>query len=106
MGCGSRQEALGQSGCVVHPGMSPLAGDMGSAGACWEQRWGWKSAAAFLGVGLLGSWREILRLGNLPCAARVVLYLWAERKHSLLRIISLDPQEKSHGRERRQRSAT
>lgn len=93
-GSGSVSNRLG---CVVYPGMSPPAGDMGSAEAYREHRWGWQSAAAFLAIRLLGSRREILPLGNLPCAACGVLYLWAERKHSLLHIISLDQQEKSHG---------
>lgn len=78
----------------MYPRISPPAGDTGHTGACWEQKRGWQSAAAFFSIRLLGSRREILRLGTLPCPACVVLYLWAERKHSLLHIISLDQQEK------------
>lgn len=53
------------SGCVVSPGMPPLAGDMGRA--LLGARWGWQSAAATLGAQLLGSWMEIPPLGSLHC---------------------------------------
>lgn len=95
MGCSRHLGQGNRLGCV--PRMSPLPGDMGGVEACWEQRWGWQSAAAFLCIGLLGSWGEILPLGHLPCTACVVLYLWADRKRSLLHAISMDQQEKNCG---------